>query len=512
MEQEPAGKKKKSRLKRYPCAAFAAVAVLTGGAYATGHLTSPPAGEPRTVQVFDAKASWTPLTSDVFNYNDMLSRQQHYMDNPKDAGEYKAFLATFDKFRGQPLEEMAQNVNAAVQKEITYSDTQHPLDFIYWETPFQVIASHKADCKGYAALHYSIMRYLGVPEDRLFMALVSSGQHSILPDHFVLLLNTAPMGQTPNFVVLNDVGAVVNANDYEQVNGSTPEWQIWQNSYKLYAVLSPDGLWVNPDPFMSTTSSPAKTEDLSIINQMYAQAVKAEKKNGHVKGIPYLEEFNRAALTGIFGDAAYPFHVKCRQPEPGQDNRPPRLACTAALVIPPSVRDEMISQVRKEITNDANWTFLNANSLSLDKFDRATLTGTFNAQYNGDSSDTYTITAKCKQAQPARNGNPPPQIKCAIFSVSPPIYPPVSVQMISEISNQLQTAYPDAAQPPSLVAFNKAALTGTVSAYSISDNEKYYFKVRCQKVQSGRNDKSLRVKCAIDTVTSAWVNYNPYLS
>ena len=255
MKKDTASVKKPRRYRGYLCAAFAAAGLLSGCSFTVGtttqagpppvslpknnpHLAYPVGSEPGVVDAFGVSASQ--VSMDITNWDAMLQRQQKYMLNAKDARSYNAYLATFNRFRGETLVQMADNVNSVVLGEIKYSDTLYPHDGYYFASPVQTVLARAGDCKEYATLQYEIMLHLGVPEDRLFVAMVNSEGQTSGTDHAVLLLNTAPTGQLQNFVVLNDGGPVINAIDYAAPGGANA---TWSKPYRFYDAINQSGVW-----------------------------------------------------------------------------------------------------------------------------------------------------------------------------------------------------------------------------------------------------------------------------
>ncbi len=258
MEKTPTSKKKR-RVRGALCAAFAAAVLVSGGGYAlasqgnnshqgnsqqkkSNQNNAASTTEPGTVQAFGGKATQESQSTDPYasNWDSMVQAQAGWMQDQKYAGPFNSFLAQYDQFRGQSLAEMANNVNTQMLSQITYSDTLYGQADDYWATPIETAMNRQGDCKDQAILQYYIMRHLGVPENRLFVAVVDAIKSDNYGDHAVLLLNTAPYGQPESFVVMNDGGAVVNSNQYENSN-TLP--QGWPDTYTFYDARNTDGFW-----------------------------------------------------------------------------------------------------------------------------------------------------------------------------------------------------------------------------------------------------------------------------
>jgi predicted transglutaminase-like cysteine proteinase len=254
-------KKKPGSLRRCLCAAFAAVAVTGAGVggyvifrgqqQGSGSTTAPtaPASAPDTITVFNNTAKHTVESEDPYapNWTAMLRNQSKLSQEPQYEGPYQSFLAQFNKYKGETLFQMATNVNALVEQEISYSDNG-PLynDRYYWATPIETAFNKAGDCKDQSVLQYFIMRYLGVSDNRLFVADVNAEGKATGPDHAILLLNVASPGAPPSFVVMQDAAPVVPADN--AVVSKT--WQIVQANGKkvpadfvFYDARNQSGFW-----------------------------------------------------------------------------------------------------------------------------------------------------------------------------------------------------------------------------------------------------------------------------
>lgn len=243
-------------------AAGALISSSTGTAFADTHLVDPfdcgPVGnvsssspaetdgaEPSVIHAFDGAAQSAPRLKGMGLLDDALQRQKQLMQNTDNAQRYNDYLAQFDQYKDQPLCEMAKSVNSKVLNDITYDSTMYGSQSgSYWAAPVETVVYRAGDCKDYTSLQYAILRYLGVPEDRLFVAIVNSHGLKTSTDHAVLLLNLAPTDEPANFVVLNDSGFIVSDREYEkgglEYNGLH---EMWANSYTFYLAQNQSGVW-----------------------------------------------------------------------------------------------------------------------------------------------------------------------------------------------------------------------------------------------------------------------------
>lgn len=90
-------------------------------------------------------------------------------------------------YQGQPLRQMAENVNTLVNKTDYIEDTNNYGQSDYWATPVEFF-TRGGDCEDYAIAKYASLRALGVPEDRMRVAIVQDLQKNI--PHAILIVYT----------------------------------------------------------------------------------------------------------------------------------------------------------------------------------------------------------------------------------------------------------------------------------------------------------------------------------
>jgi predicted transglutaminase-like cysteine proteinase len=106
-----------------------------------------------------------------------------------------------------PLNVMAQKVNDLVNAQRYISDNRNYGQNDYWATPVEFF-THGGDCEDFAIAKYTALRALGVPEERLRVAIVHDNEknmpHAILvvyTDSAALILdNQSKMVQDSAFV------------------------------------------------------------------------------------------------------------------------------------------------------------------------------------------------------------------------------------------------------------------------------------------------------------------------
>jgi predicted transglutaminase-like cysteine proteinase len=241
------------RARRLLCAAFATAALaaasagcgLGGDEPITGGQAYPYGATPLadTFNAFNDAAVQRDAYANI-KYDDwatMLQNQQRWSGDAKYVGDYRHFLAEVREFRGEPLGALAQDVNDAVMAAIEYekdADTYGRAD--YWATPIETAMNGVGDCEDTAILQYFILRKLGVPEDRLLLAMVGTSPNARTAgvDHAVLLLNTARAGEEPRFLVLNNGAPLDTSQAYAEEGVGN-----WENPYVLYSAMNRHGYW-----------------------------------------------------------------------------------------------------------------------------------------------------------------------------------------------------------------------------------------------------------------------------
>ncbi len=90
-------------------------------------------------------------------------------------------------YQGQSLRQMAEGVNNLVNKTEYIEDTSNYGQSDYWATPIEFF-TRGGDCEDYAIAKYVSLRALGVPEDRMRIAIVQDMQKNI--PHAILIVYT----------------------------------------------------------------------------------------------------------------------------------------------------------------------------------------------------------------------------------------------------------------------------------------------------------------------------------
>lgn len=90
-------------------------------------------------------------------------------------------------YQGMPLRQMAESVNALVNRTEYIEDTNNYGQSDYWATPIEFF-TRGGDCEDFAIAKYVSLRALGVPENRMRIAIVQDMKKNI--PHAVLIVYT----------------------------------------------------------------------------------------------------------------------------------------------------------------------------------------------------------------------------------------------------------------------------------------------------------------------------------
>jgi len=233
----------------------------------------PSSAEPDTFEMFGMMATQTPLdTLGPVNdaWSGMLQRQEALMKDPAEAQRYNDYLKKFEVYKGLPLDQMAVAVNGDELRDIPYNDYVNcripdtrgedcsGKDFL-WLSADETLKTSSGNCIDQAILMYYVMRHLDVPANRLFIVGVSA-TGSGGPNHAVLLLNTAPDGQEPTYLVMSNNDPVVPADN--GVIGKTWSFGFMPADFVPYYAVNEDSAWYVPEAFQQYGAASAQAQQL----------------------------------------------------------------------------------------------------------------------------------------------------------------------------------------------------------------------------------------------------------
>jgi predicted transglutaminase-like cysteine proteinase len=142
-------------------------------------------------------------------------------------GEIAQFKKDLETLKGLPLDKMATRVNSMMNAKKYVSDSANYGQTDYWATPVEFF-KRGGDCEDYAIAKYTALRALGVPENRLRIAIVQDLQKNI--PHAVL-------------VVYTDKGALILDN---QIKSAISADRV--SHYKPIFSINQDAWWLHTAP------------------------------------------------------------------------------------------------------------------------------------------------------------------------------------------------------------------------------------------------------------------------
>jgi len=158
----------------------------------------------------------------------MFDRFERDLQQTSTKEKLSGWVQGLESFKGLPLKAMADKVNRYVNEVSYITDNKNWGQSDYWATPAEFI-TRGGDCEDYAITKYTALRALGVPEDRMRVAIVHDNLKNI--PHAVL-------------VVYTDEGAVVLDNqnkglvDGEKMQRYRPIFSINRSAWWLHTAPS----------------------------------------------------------------------------------------------------------------------------------------------------------------------------------------------------------------------------------------------------------------------------------
>lgn len=120
-------------------------------------------------------------------WTEMFDRFDRELKTADAQSEIRDWTSKLKKFEGMPLKTMADKVNDFVNESRYIVDSKNWGKSDYWATPVEFI-KRGGDCEDFAIAKYTALRALGVPENRLRIAIVHDNVKNI--PHAILVVYT----------------------------------------------------------------------------------------------------------------------------------------------------------------------------------------------------------------------------------------------------------------------------------------------------------------------------------
>ncbi|NQZ13796.1 MAG: transglutaminase-like cysteine peptidase [Alphaproteobacteria bacterium] len=154
----------------------------------------------------------------------MFERFDAAMKKPSSHVEINALKSDLASLQGLPLSKMVSRVNSIMNEKRYITDKVNYGKNDYWATPIEFLTKG-GDCEDFAIAKYTALRMLGVPENRMRIAIVQDQQKNI--PHAVLIVYT----DQGAMILDNQIKNAVNASSIRHYK---PIFSINQNAWWLH--------------------------------------------------------------------------------------------------------------------------------------------------------------------------------------------------------------------------------------------------------------------------------------
>lgn len=138
-------------------------------------------------------------------WSGMFERFDRELNAKSSARIVREFQENIEDFKTLPLKDMASRVNDVMNAKRYIVDSKNWGTSDYWATPIEFM-QRGGDCEDFAIAKYAALRALGVPEERLRIAIVHDTQKNI--PHALLIVYT----DQGAYYLDNQTTKIVNAN------------------------------------------------------------------------------------------------------------------------------------------------------------------------------------------------------------------------------------------------------------------------------------------------------------
>lgn len=154
----------------------------------------------------------------------MFKRFNASLNSSNASYEITQLRNSLQQFKGQSLSQMATNVNTMMNAKRYVTDQKNYGKTDYWATPVEFLQKG-GDCEDFAIAKYTALRALGVPENRLRIAIVQDLQKNV--PHAILIVYT----DQGTMILDNQIKAAVKADSIAHYK---PIFSINQNAWWLH--------------------------------------------------------------------------------------------------------------------------------------------------------------------------------------------------------------------------------------------------------------------------------------
>ncbi|MFP4314481.1 MAG: transglutaminase-like cysteine peptidase [Alphaproteobacteria bacterium] len=172
---------------------------------ASSHFTAAAAYPPLLGSEEKKSGNLKPFTK----WTEMFDRFDQELKTASAQSEINKWQKNLRKFQNLPLKTMADKVNDFVNESRYITDDKNWGKSDYWATPVQFL-KRGGDCEDFAIAKYTALRTLGVPENRLRIAIVHDNLKNI--PHAVLIV----YAEQGAYILDNQNDQLINAERYQR--------------------------------------------------------------------------------------------------------------------------------------------------------------------------------------------------------------------------------------------------------------------------------------------------------
>lgn len=155
----------------------------------------------------------------------MFQRFEASLRDTENYGTIREWQRDIADLRDLPLEEMAGKINSLMNQRPYIIDSKNWGKSDYWATPIEFMR-YGGDCEDFAIAKYAALRALGVPEERLRIAIVHDNYRN-MPHAVLVVYNGA------DSLILDNQSEMVRASDsYDRYR---PIFSINRNAWWLHS-------------------------------------------------------------------------------------------------------------------------------------------------------------------------------------------------------------------------------------------------------------------------------------
>lgn len=175
-------------------------------------------------KLFGSKEKRSSSLKAFTKWTGMFERFNASLNSASGQSEVANLKRKLETLKGLPLDQMASSVNSMMNAKQYITDNRNYGQNDYWATPVEFL-QRGGDCEDFAIAKYTALRALGVPENRLRVAIVQDLQKNI--PHAILIVYT----DKGPLILDNQIKTAISAT---RVSHYKPIFSINQDAWWLH--------------------------------------------------------------------------------------------------------------------------------------------------------------------------------------------------------------------------------------------------------------------------------------